>query len=267
MERFEELGESYQENSEKNKIVQVLCERCDWSTRHMIMQSYAYNYRHMMNGTDIGYGSSYQIIQCQGCMELSFRALDWFCADPAGPRETLYPKRSPKRSNDTNTIPIKNFSPYVPTNLRKIYSESITCFNGDSFILTTAGLRALVEGLCANLGITDGPKEITKKDEQKKIIRISNLEGKIAGLYENGFLTEKNANVLHALRYLGNDAVHELVQPSRDELVLAIEIIEHIFESVFKLPRQAEELRSKRDERVMKTQQTDSSDEQSAEPF
>jgi hypothetical protein len=45
---------------------------------------------------------------------------------------------------------------------------------------------------------------------------------------------------------LGNQALHELAQPTRDELELAIQIIEHTFESVYEIPDKAEGLRIKR---------------------
>ena len=130
--------------------------------------------------------------------------------------------------------------------MRRIYRETIDSFNIDSNVLAAAGLRAIVEGLCASLGVTDGPKEITKNDGTTEIKRFTNLEGKIAGLHEKGFLTEKSSDILHEHRYLGNDAVHELSQPSKDELRLAIEIIEHAFESIYQIPQKGEELKIRR---------------------
>ena len=67
------------------------------------------------------------------------------------------------------------------------------------------------------MGIIDGPKEITKKNGTKVVKRFKNLEGKIAGLYEKGFLTKKSSTILHEHRFLGNEAVHELSQPSKDQ--------------------------------------------------
>ena len=209
------ITEKYEENKQKSQIVSVHCIECARPTRHMIVSSYDYSGSEDYHGASfsIDWASSHQVIQCQGCMTSSFRQVNWFSEDvkqigpdehDSGERITLYPKRS------NNTLSIKDFWE-VPHNLRRIYRESIDCFNNDSYTLTAAGLRAIIEGLCATLGVADGPKTITKPDGTQEVKRFSNLEGKIAGLYEKGFLTERSAEVLHEHRFLGNDAVHELV--------------------------------------------------------
>lgn len=73
--------------------------------------------------------------------------------------------------------------------------------------------------------------------------RRNNLQGKINGLYEKGVLTKESAESLHEHRYLGNEAVHELSQPSKEELALAINIIEHILETIYEIPEKVLELR------------------------
>jgi Domain of unknown function (DUF4145) len=245
------ITERYEDNKVKGKIAQEHCAQCGRSTRHMIMSSYDHSgsEEYDNGGFSIEWSSSHQVIQCQGCMASSFRELNWFSEDmdgfDNGERITLYPKRS------NNTRAIKDFWE-VPNNLRRIYRESIDCFNNDSFTLTAAGLRALIDGLCAVLNVTDGPIEITKNGLKEKK-RSKKLEGKISGLYEKGFLTEKSANVLHEHRFMGNDAVHELTQPSRDELGLAIEIIEHTFDAIFEIPAKGNELKSRRVRRDNKT--------------
>ena len=184
----------------------------------------------------------YQVIQCGGCESISFRHTSWFSedADPmsgeSGETERLYPKRG------LETLPTK---PYynVPSNLRRIYSELIDCFNNDSPTLCAAGLRAIVEGICAERGVVDGPVEQTLKDGSKKIVRKDDLRGRISGLQEKGLLTQTSSDTLHEHRYLGNDAVHQLARPSTDELRLAIEIVEHTLEQLYELPEKAEELK------------------------
>ncbi|HDY98785.1 MAG TPA: DUF4145 domain-containing protein [Pseudomonas sabulinigri] len=252
-----EITENYEEGKSIDSIVKEHCAQCGRSTRHMIVTSYDHRGSEDYDGGSfsIDWSSSHQVVQCQGCMSSSFRQVNWFSEDmhqigpdewDDGERVTLYPKRS------NNTRAIKEFWE-VPNNLRRIYRESIDCFNNDSFTLTAAGLRALIEGLCAELGVIDGPKTIAKKDLTQEVKRFSNLEGKISGLHEKGFLTEKSANLLHEHRFMGNAAVHELAHPSRDELALAIEIIEHTFDSIFEIPAKGDELKHRRVRRAKKT--------------
>jgi len=135
----------------------------------------------------------------------------------------------------------------VPSTLRRIYNEIVDCFNNDSPTLCAAGLRALVEGICAQLGIADGPLEVPGRGGGMQIVRKNNLERKIAGLMEKRLLTHASAQTLHEHRYLGNSAVHELARPSADELRLALEIVEHVLEEqLYELPEKAAELQRAR---------------------
>ena len=70
--------------------------------------------------------------------------------------------------------------------------------------------------------------------------------GKIEGLHEKGLLTRQHSEILHEHRFLGNDAVHDLKQPTQDELKLAIQIVEHTLENLYELKDKADEWRSKK---------------------
>lgn len=120
-----------------------------------------------------------------------------------------------------------------------LYREAIDCYNNNCLTLCALGLRAVIEGTCADQDVEDGP--VKKPDGS--IVRKKNLEGRISGLCEKGVLTEKNSTILHEHRYLGNEAAHELAEPSREELELAIEIIEHVLDSLYEVPQKAENLR------------------------
>ena len=180
----------------------------------------------------------FQIIQCGGCDEISFRKLhtdaqiDHF---EGAYLQELYPKRGP------NSIPIKSHS-NLPINVKSIYRETIDAFNNEQLVLCCGGLRALIEGICLDKSI----KGIVLKNKKGEDYLKSNLEGKIEGLSERGFLTAENAESLHELRFLGNEALHELSKPSVDELKLAIEIIELTIESLYELQHKAMKLKSKK---------------------
>ena len=45
---------------------------------------------------------------------------------------------------------------------------------------------------------------------------------------------------------MGNKAVHELDQPSKEELELAISIVEHTLENIYELPGKAAEMRMRK---------------------
>lgn len=115
----------------------------------------------------------------------------------------------------------------VPSVLRRLYSETVDATNSDMKILGAAGIRGLIEGMCAVKGVVDGPPA------DGKTARRSNLAGKIDGLVEAGLVLKNNAEHLHSMRLAGNEALHELQQPSSEELTLALDIAEHVMKQVF----------------------------------
>lgn len=230
------------ENGSKGKIVSVYCIECKRSTRHLVAVSLdkTGSESNEHEGWSVDWSNRYQIIECQGCETISFRDLSWFSEaqdfDDDGTTERLYPLRN---KDAISVRPYHN----VPSNLRRIYTELIDCFNNDSPTLCAAGLRALVEGICAHQGIVDGPVTVPAKGGGTQVVRRDHLEGRISGLQEKGLLTQSSAQTLHEHRYLGNSAVHELARPAVDELKLAIEIVEHVLEQLYELPEKAAELR------------------------
>lgn len=227
--------------SRKNQIVQCLCEACKIMTNHKILKSVDRGGSEVVNDGcyTISWGDDYQIIECQGCNNVSFRRFHWFSEDdePDG-NEILYPSRG------VGIRDIKTFN-YVPSIIQRIYRETIDAYNTDAHILCAAGLRAVVEGICADKKITNG--KIFYKENQEEKTKISNgLDGKINGLRENGIITDDRAQALHEHRYLGNDALHELERPSSMILNSAIDIIEHILEEIYEMPPKSRLITDKR---------------------
>jgi hypothetical protein len=244
-----------EENKSKGERFRAFCASCKNETNHVVAQSVdtagsePIHYGPGENDRDsIDWIDRYQIIQCSGCDTFSFRHKNWFseAQEYYGPNDyndgsttVLYPQRS------KDILNAKDFY-NVPKNLRAIYKEVVNCFNGDSPVLCAAGLRATIEGLCAENGVTGGPVKVMTKGGAVEEKRKDNLEGKISGLCEKGILTEKSAEILHEHRYLGNSAVHELSRPGEDDLRLAIEIVEHVLESLYEIPEKAGVLRANR---------------------
>lgn len=230
------------ENKTKSDRFSVPCVKCKGATKHQVLASIDVEGEEHEQGFWVSWVDHYQIVQCSGCELISFRHTSWcsedidFLTGEPEVTERLYPKRR------LNNLPKKSYD-NVPFNLQRIYSELIDCFNNDSPILCAAGLRAIVEGICAERGVLDGPVEQMLKDGSTKIVRKKDLQGRISGLQEKGLLTKTSSDTLHEHRYLGNDALHQLARPSTDELRLAIEMVEHTLEQLYELPEKTEELK------------------------
>ncbi len=213
-----------------------ICSTCKRETNHEILSEEKVYYREESGWWE---ENKYQIIKCKGCDTISFRKLSTDAASGGGVEygfdpwtQELFPKRT------LQSLPIKNLL-NTPQNIKNIYRETIDAFNNGQFILCSGGLRAIIEGVCKQRGISRG-----EVDNGKGGTRVSTkLDGKIEALASNGYLTKDNANILHELRFIGNAALHELSSPSNNELKMAIEIIEHTLDNLYEFEHKAIELR------------------------
>jgi hypothetical protein len=256
-----QVNEKTEVNKSKGQRLKVYCSQCKGETNHRVLQAVDCTGSEVVGQLDghpvsMDWSNNYQIIRCQGCNTISFRHISWFSEAEEqigldewtdGTSTYLYPSRSEK------TRAIKDYY-QVPNTVRRVYRETIECFNNDNSMLCAAGLRAIIEGICADQGVTAGPVQVEKSDGSKQTERRNNLEGKIAGLCEKGILTQSNTVILHELRFLGNDSLHTLNQPSSGELLVAIDIIEHTVDALYELPDKAEELRRMRSKRLKRTE-------------
>lgn len=209
------------------------CMNCEGNRNHTTLCE-----KRVSEHTDVyNYWAKFAIIQCNGCDEISFLKETCFSEDiddDGRPKlvRTLYPERHKlsRRAKEYCKVPFK---------LRNLYIEIIEAYNSESPLLCAAGLRSLVEGICADLKIKKGPTEVLKKGGIKVIEQTQKLEGKINGLVETGYLSKKHASILHRHRFLGNDALHDLDKPTFDCLRAAIDIIEHTLENLYELEDKA----------------------------
>ena len=202
----------------------LFCNSCRQPTNHKVVHFYSQTYWPEDNpDMPVDYAKrTWEIIQCAGCDLASFRELlvtseDWSPDRGPEPQETRYPEAGPDQ------LEVKSFF-HVPEKIDRIYRESIESFNIRNYILCAVGLRAVIEGIC---------KDAMRNCEDAK----KNLEEKIEGLHKKGILTETHAKILHTLRFIGNEAVHELSTPPKDGLKEAIAIVEHTIENLYVLPQ------------------------------
>ncbi|MCD8413642.1 DUF4145 domain-containing protein [Tenacibaculum finnmarkense] len=168
---------------------------------------------------DFQWYKSYSIIKCAGCDSISFHQVygDTEMFEQTGPYgehdyyydESVYPPYL-KRGEAIQQL----F--YLPEKIRTIYTETIASFKSNSSILTAGGLRAIIEAICNNLKITG-----------------NNLAERIDGLSKNGHLTLAESKRLHSIRFLGNDALHEIEKPKDEHLYLLLEIVNHLLSNLF----------------------------------
>jgi hypothetical protein len=193
---------------------------------------------------------TYQIVKCRGCDTRSFRQTNVNSEDrdpeTGQPEEhvTEYPGEPPRESSDPPTFYVRAVKPFrhVPDGPRRIYVETVEAFNRELYTLAGGGVRAIIEAICSEKQISDGPVEAPDGAGGVRIERKKDLRAKIAGLADAGILTKQHAELLHEHRFLGNNALHELRAPSAEHLDVAIDIVEHTLENIYEVAHKAAEL-------------------------
>ena len=216
------------ENVEINPIQKLHCNTCKTKTRHELKARHFRIHEEPLyeNTPNEQRGwwdqSDYRFWVCLGCdtatLEERYTDLHLNSTEPRGYDWdiTLYPKR------EISDLRPKHFSKLGKDEtqqkiLQQIYKEVIESYNSDLRILCTIGLRALLEGICTDKGV--------KVDRSAKKT--------IDGL--KSYLPHNMVESLHSFRFMGNNAAHELISPQRNELQLAIEVLEGVMSFFYEL--------------------------------
>ena len=207
---------------QRKETQRIFCNTCKWETNHTLLAKHEVDYVDWIDGQHPFRESfEYKFWICAGCEEgtLETRSSNDGMTDEEGQpywSSSYAPNRTEK------SVTEKRFRK-LPEKLDQIYREAIRAFNNGLSILCASGLRALIEGICAD-----------------KNIKGSNLKIKIDAMTE---IFPKNivAN-LHGFRFMGNTALHELEAPSHANLRLAIEICEDLLNFVYDLEYKAQRL-------------------------
>lgn len=191
----------------------IYCNHCKGVTRHVWVASHSYGRGWAEeDGTDEW--GEYILWACAGCdtgtMEDHYTAVYL----PGDEYNCIF---HPKRAHADRAQ--KQFCK-LPQKLQTLYQEVISALNESLNLLCAAGLRGLVEGVCADKGIQG-----------------SNLGAKIEGM--KSLLPENIVKNLHGFRFMGNRAAHELEAPNNQELALAVDVIEDIFNFLYELDYKA----------------------------
>lgn len=202
--------------AETEKTKWIYCNHCKSLNRHVFIGSKDYHFSDDEDGPDEW--GEYRLWTCAGCdtgtMEDYCTVESMVGEDGENVFDSIY---HPKRTHSVR--PIKYFVK-LPPKLIVLYREIITSLNENLRLLCAAGLRALIEGVCADKGIQG-----------------RTLESKIEGM--KTLLPESIVKNLHGFRFIGNRAVHELEAPQSGDLILAVEVIEDILNFLYALDYKA----------------------------
>lgn len=207
--------------NKKGKRIVLVCGTCGRDTTHEILLNLDSD--DQTPDGDIQWSDSFLTVQCRGCETVSFciessNSEDFDQEDQAIITRRLYPNRIPGRTalQDLYCLPPK---------LRQVYEETRSALTEELAVLTGIGIRAIVETVC---------------NENRASGR--NLFQKITGLVNIGLISVKEAEILHDLRFMGNEAAHKVKAHTQLELNLAFDVVEHLLKTVYILPQQTKRL-------------------------
>lgn len=202
-----------------NEIIWSYCSSCDRETKNTILfkKSKVERLDNQFDDYEIG-SETFKVLECNGCENLSFRKdyQDFTISefDEFGNEINQIEIKSSPSVLENNT-PILHTN-HLPEKISDIYEQTILAIKGGSKLLAGVGYRAVIEAIC-----------------NQENIKGQSLEQKINNLSKNRLITEKEAERLHSIRFLGNDSVHEMQIASDNKLMLVLNIIEHLLNNLY----------------------------------
>ena len=112
---------------------------------------------------------------------------------------------------------------HLPNIVERIYDETCDAYRDGARTLAGIGFRATIEAICNDQNIKG--KELST--------RINNLAS-------NGLISKKDSVRLHSIRFLGNDAAHDIKTPKKSALEAALIIVEHLITTVYIIDSESE---------------------------
>lgn len=201
------------------KEIQHPCAACDRETWHDIL------FQHVESEYGYRVDEMYFVVQCRGCKKVAFRKVivDYESAYPTGEDEWEVPKEvfcyPSVLLGHKELLDVWG----IPASVREVYRQSVYAIRDQSNILAGIGLRATIEAICNDQSISG-----------------RTLDKRIDSLSKNGLISQTDAERLHAIRFLGNDAAHEIRNTDVQSLLIALRIIEHLLLIIYILDGEAD---------------------------
>ncbi len=199
-----------------SKTVKNHCATCSGQTNHEVVGIHT----ETNDPEDYHCTTEHAVVKCCGCDSVSFRKAfhDYETVIQIGDDEwdydltvDIYPKKARGKLD----------LQHAPEIVKSIYDETCNAFSDGSYTLAGIGFRATIEAICND-------QEIAGKELHT---RINNLAAK-------GLISKKDSTRLHSIRFLGNDAAHDIKKPSVQTLEAALTIIEHLLTTIYLIDKQ-----------------------------
>lgn len=186
----------------------IYCNSCKSETWHESVAHHSHDRYDYFWGYSQRYDSD--AFKCCGCEDVTFRLIKHpfeFQDKKDSPTEVLYPDRNFKFRE-------RKFYLNLPKHIHRLYQETVSAHNSELVILSTVGVRSLLEAIVAD--------KIDPKNYK------NNLGSKIDSLRPH--FQETVIDTLHEFRIMGNKAAHEIEAPESLNIHHALYVVEGILE-------------------------------------
>lgn len=215
--------------SQQNKF-KTLCPYCDKETVCDIKAKEKNNCAYEYYETSM----SLYILQCCGCENIFLYGSDWAgCSDDdQQPIPHIYPE--PSSVTFKHHKPKENIYIHKDGDLdrcqfaQKLYEEVCTAINREQNVVAAVGMRTLINICCL---ISTGSDDYT-----------TGFTKNLTSLEEKGYLAAKSKDFFLSILELGHAATHRTTIPRTKHLVICINAIESLIESLFVFPDDSAEL-------------------------
>lgn len=190
----------------------VFCNKCNEKTNHEI------HFTKCIDGEDgpIDWYNLYQVLECRGCGNITFRNRLWFSefqdfepeSDPVF-RDKYYPTALIRKS------PIW-LDELENQNLTEVLKEVYSSFQNNLQIVTAIGIRTAFDIIAI-----------------EKINDIGSFDKKLNDLLNRKIITSDEKIILDTLIDSGNAAAHRGYSPSKDDIHILFDILEKIIEKIY----------------------------------
>lgn len=223
-----DISKRFERTTDSSSRQNYPCGKCGLETRHSEIFRYTeYGSQDCGGGNSVDWTDHNQVIQCLGCEEVSFRKSstnseaydhDYDTGQPYYIETvTFYPGR---------VLGSKVIDHWLlPWSIGQVYTEARTAIENEMFIIGGIAIRSLLDSICSDV-------------EAKG----RNLAKKIDDLHERSLVTKEGVETLHKIRILGNLSAHAAKRHSKDQLMLALEVVEHILIGTYIIPARAKEI-------------------------
>lgn len=167
---------------------------------------------------EISWSKDFLVLKCAGCDNICFKTeasdSESYDVDEYGNWIPIIQEEHFPFSNE-GLGSIENLYE-IPDEIKSIYTETIKAITDGCYTLAGIGLRATIEAICNHENING-----------------NNLDTKIKRLASNGLISKDDEKKLHAIRFIGNDAAHDIKAPLKNQVIIALKIIQHLVSSKY----------------------------------